>query len=380
MKKNPIKNLRILVIFLILSLAILASPEAYGAFGDHTDSNNVWVSCNTGVEVTKINKSTLATEDISTPNPCYVGLAVDNNYVWVANGQNITKIDKTTSATTPIAVSCTTRAIAVDADYIWVSCYNDKVIQVLKTNTSTQQTISLASNSHPYGIVVDDMYVWVSNNGNDTVTQIKKLDLSTTTITDIGTLAGTTDAPRGIAVDSTYVWVATRADNNLTRIEKTTFNKEKIPVGNAPAGVAVDNTWVWVANQGGSSVTQILKSDLSTVATIATDDNAYGVSLDDTYVWVANAGGTIDVTGNPGNVTRIEKANTSNKNYIDVGDNPYSIGDMTGYTYLWWSESGKGEAIPEFTIITAIIAAVAGFGVYLLIRQRNSRKKIATNK
>jgi hypothetical protein len=37
-----------------------------------------------------------------------------------------------------------------------------------------------------------------------------------------------------------------------------------------------------------------------------------------------------------------------------------------------------GENIPEFTIITAIIAAVAGFGIYLLIRGKNSRKNKKT--
>ena len=40
-------------------------------------------------------------------------------------------------------------------------------------------------------------------------------------------------------------------------------------------------------------------------------------------------------------------------------------------------EGGEEEAVPEFTIVTIVIAAVLGFGIYLLIRRKSSIKKIS---
>jgi hypothetical protein len=48
----------------------------------------------------------------------------------------------------------------------------------------------------------------------------------------------------------------------------------------------------------------------------------------------------------------------------------YSLGNQ---------EPSEQENIPEFTIITAIIAAVAGFGIYFVIRQRKNREKSNKN-
>jgi hypothetical protein len=65
---------------------------------------------------------------------------------------------------------------------------------------------------------------------------------------------------------------------------------------------------------------------------------------------------------------------------VNTTDKDY---EFKGLTASGGGEGGAGEeeeAIPEFTLITAIIACVAGFGIYFVIRQRNSRKKIATNK
>jgi hypothetical protein len=65
---------------------------------------------------------------------------------------------------------------------------------------------------------------------------------------------------------------------------------------------------------------------------------------------------SLEITANDGNNPEVSDSKPFTKSEQDI---------------LQIVEAGGGEeAVPEFTIITAIVAAVCGFGIYLLIRKR----------
>ena len=70
----------------------------------------------------------------------------------------------------------------------------------------------------------------------------------------------------------------------------------------------------------------------------------------------------------------------ANKNAIDKITVTILNADVDNTFYIDNMKAGAGEggdeggeAVPEFTIITAIIAAVAGFGIYFVIRNKKQK-------
>ncbi|MDI6788540.1 MAG: glycine-rich protein, partial [Planctomycetota bacterium] len=286
----------------------------------------VWVANGGSNNVTRIKKADLSTSTIAV-GTYPVGVAVDETYCWVANqgSNNVTRILKSNPAiSTTIAVGDEPRGVAVDETYCWVANRGpNNVTRILKSNPAITTTIAVGL--YPIGVAVDETYCWVTNQGSHNVTRILKSDLTTTNISEG---IGITPTSYGVAVDETYCWVANDISNNVTRIKKSDLTTTTISTGSSPSGVAVDETYCWVVNTNSKNVTRIKKADLST-STIAVGSGPRGVAVDGTYCWVVNEGS---------NVTRILKSDLTTTT-IGVGSYPYSLGDMTGYTYDNYAKS-----------------------------------------
>jgi YVTN family beta-propeller protein len=301
---------------------ILAEYNASLAVDDY-----VWVANNSSNTVTRITKSTSATNTTVVGTGPW-GVAVDETYCWVTNrgndsGNTVTRIKKSDLTTNTITVGTGPIGVTVDETYCWVTNWGggsgNTVTRIKKSDSSTT-TITVGTG--PWGVAVDGTYCWVANYGSggssgNTVTRIKKLDLTTTTIT-VGT------GPVGVAVDETYCWVTNQNSDTVTRIQKSDSITTTITVGTRPEGVVVDGTYCWVTNEGSNNVTRIKKSDL-TKDTITVGTTPYGIAVDATYCWVANRGSN--------NVIRILKSDITNKTTLALGSYPASLGDMTGWAY-----------------------------------------------
>jgi streptogramin lyase len=121
--------------------------------------------------------------------------------------------------------------------------------------------------SRPKGIAVDQSgNVWAANQGNNSVTKLDALGVTSTDTTGFlsgnsGYTVGALSSPVAVAIDlSGNAWVANNGNSSVTQIvasgtSGTVFNGGSL---NAPTGVAVDaSNNVWVANGGNSSVTEI---------------------------------------------------------------------------------------------------------------------------
>jgi YVTN family beta-propeller protein len=229
---------------------------------------------------------------------------------------------------------------AVD-DYVWVANWgNGTGNTVTRIKKSDLSTTAITVGTGPFGIAVDETYCWVTNNNSNNVTRITKSTLATTNITVGGN-------PNGIAVDQTYCWVANKGSNNVTRITKSTLATTNITVGSYPVGIAVDATYVWVANWGSDNVTRIKKSDLTTTQ-IGVGSNPEGVAVDETYVWVINV---VSV----GTVTRIKKSDLTT-NQIAVGSWPMGVAVDETYCWVTNGNSNNVTRIKKSDLSTTTIA------------------------
>jgi len=121
--------------------------------------------------------------------------------------------------------------------------------------------------STPKGIAVDQSgNVWAANQGNNSVTKLDALGVTSTDATGFlsgstGYMVGPLSSPAAVAIDlNGNAWVANHGNSSVTEIvasgsSGTVFNGGSL---SAPTGVAVDaSNNVWVANGGNSSVTEI---------------------------------------------------------------------------------------------------------------------------
>ena len=199
------------------------------------------------------------------------------------------------------------QAFAATNDYIWVTNGSSNTVTRIRKSDLTKTTINVGG--FPDGVAVDDNNVWVANGNSDTVTRIDKSNLNTENY-NVG------NGPGGISVDDEYVWITNYLDNNLTRIRKTDLFTDYVDIGCLyPSDVVVDNNYVWVACFNGSGkCSRINKSNLSYF--IIDTPFAQGLAVDENYVYVSDALGT--------EIVRITKSNLA-KNSIPVGNYPYAI-------------------------------------------------------
>ncbi|HEX4746708.1 MAG TPA: adenylate/guanylate cyclase domain-containing protein [Gaiellaceae bacterium] len=135
-------------------------------------------------------------------------------------------------------------AIAVDEDAVWIANGDDSstVSRIDPRTAIAVQTITVGRG--PRAIAVGAGAVWVANSSDDTVSRIDPEASSSATIR-VG------DAPSAVAVGEGAVWVANAGEGTVSRIEPSTGEVTRtIRVGGRPEGVAVGGGVVWVAVQG----------------------------------------------------------------------------------------------------------------------------------
>jgi uncharacterized repeat protein (TIGR01451 family) len=293
----------------------------------------VWVTCrgiNYVNRITKTDPPTITIAPITWAGATApTGVAVDDENVWVTNSiggiGTVTRIGKDNPLTDiePITVGGSPTGIAVDDQYVWVS--NAPANQITRINKANHADIVpiVTGQTSPYGIAVDNQYVWVANSTSHTLTRITKTDLS-----NVSGFIGVT--PIGVAVDNQHVWVTHGTDvervDNKTGAPPWILTTTNIPFSGL-LGITVDNTHVYVADGLNASVVRINKSEPPVVTgNPPVGAQPYGMALDDQYVWCSRN------TNAPGNMTRIKKSDLST-NDTPVGDNPWNIGDATGYSF-----------------------------------------------
>jgi hypothetical protein len=125
----------------------------------------------------------------------------------------------------------------------------------------------------------------------------------------------------------------------------------------------------------GIGVVRALNYDSTNKLEIGGEGDNWSLYSYDGTNWTDQTG---DISQSPYNIMQVYALAS------DPSNNTFYAGGSDSWASLFSSQFPKqeqgGAAVPEFTLMTAIIACVAGFGIYLLIKQRNSRKKIATNK
>jgi len=289
--------------------------------------NHVWVAnSDQGSTVSEIDKATRSVINTITVGTTPVGVAVDPDYVWVANeGSTVSKIEKSTG-TVVANISTPTQAvgIAVDPTYIWTTDYGQSsaVTQIDKTSGTVIRTIPVGA--APVGIAVDNDYVWTANWQDGTVSRINRSDTNDVATIDLGPSRGYSVC-YGIAIDQNYVWAANNGNpGSVWKIDKRTSSVTNIPLGSTPLGVYSDGRYVWTANSDGT-VSKIDISNDSVVDTIPTGVYAENLAVDGDYIWVANSGDSI--------VTMINKSSDSVITTIGVGAGVRGYGDFTGYNY-----------------------------------------------
>jgi hypothetical protein len=119
----------------------------------------------------------------------------------------------------------------------------------------------------PSGLATDNSgNTWVANAGNNNVTQIDALGVTTADATGYlsgttGYTAGSLNAPAAVAIDlSGNAWLANAGDSTVTRISASGMTGTVFTGGNlsSPSSLAIDaNSNVWVANSGNGSLTEI---------------------------------------------------------------------------------------------------------------------------
>jgi len=134
-------------------------------------------------------------------------VAVDEDTVWVANGEDrstISRVDPTTaSAVETITVGRRPSAIAIGAGAVWVANRDDGTVSRVNPEASSSATIPVGD--EPSAIAVGDGAVWVANAGDGTVS---KIDPSRNEVAQTIEVGG---RPEGLAVGGGAVWVTVQA-------------------------------------------------------------------------------------------------------------------------------------------------------------------------
>jgi hypothetical protein len=223
---------------------------------------------------------------------------------------------------------------AVD-DYVWIPNYYDNTVTRVKKLDLTKEPINVADN--PCGVAVDDEYVWITHCENiNLVTRISKTSLSVET-------TGGVSWAEGPAVDDKYVWVPNYYANTVTRINKNDLSqKDTIEVARGAFLVVVDDKYAWV---GHSYENKIAKIDRDTLSKEIIDLPSYtGISsdwiaVDEEYLWIGH--------GNSyGYVTKMRKSDHEFIDHISYIHEP--IGLQVDDTYLWVANH-KSNTITRIT-------------------------------
>lgn len=219
------------------------------------------------------------------------------------------------------------RGLAVDGkNNIWVGMYNTGLVHKLR-NSDGGQIGQYTNGSTVYGLAADGLgFIYNSEIGNG---RIRKMNA------DTGQLLATIDTPRstyGLAVEGTTQVVWLGIWEQYGAVLKVDFAKNSWTMYQNPQwsntgrtrGVAIDNDgYVWVSNFDQNKVGKFDPTTNTWVGSYAVGSGPIGVAIDSAdKVWTANSGNS---------ATRIDPDTGARLDTPELGIEPYSYSDMTGY-------------------------------------------------
>jgi subtilisin family serine protease len=285
----------------------------------------------------KVTKSDLSvTPIIPYTDGGQIGVAVDDTNVWVLedevlNGEltgasiiyQISKADHTYDVWSPFD-KC--YGIAVDDEKVYVT-NGDYVNSILKNSNHNNPTWEyVPNNRRPYYMVSDPKYLWsISRNANLTYRhQLVRHNKS----------SGTNDWvnfdtwPKSLSVDESHAWVGLPNEDKIAKIDKESLLVEFIDLSyleSGPHSVTVDQQYVWfvgINSDGNECIVRMRKSNYDTEL-FETPDVELIYSLDNEYLWVRKS----FVLPCRANKSDMSIRCLSSWTHDDV------LGDLTGYNY-----------------------------------------------
>ena len=162
-------------------------PAGTGPRGIAVDGTYAWVANNTSGTVTRIKKSDSSTTTITGLAGAF-GIAVDATYCYVTCvpagvPYTVQRINRgTANVTSSIQVGVQPTGIAVDADYVWVANRSDATVSCIDKIAWTMVDAAIdlkptsINNPSPYGIAVDGTVCYVTGQLYSQIRRIKNSD------------------------------------------------------------------------------------------------------------------------------------------------------------------------------------------------------------
>jgi len=187
-------------------------------------------------------------------------VAVDNNFVWVANEEDdsVTRVDPGSIGpdgqpeTKTVAVGSEPHSLSTGTGSVWVANAGSGTVNRIDAET-LRVSDPIDVGPRPTSIAVGPSSVWVTDSEQSTMRQI---DIRQGEL--VGEPIPVAAGPRGVAVGLASVWVASGGEDVVERFDANTRARTGVfDVGADPADVAVGISAVYIANQAGNSVTRI---------------------------------------------------------------------------------------------------------------------------
>ncbi len=249
----------------------------------------------------------------------------DSKNIIIGSYRSITVGSKPYQISTPITVG--------GIDYLYVANQGDNTVSVIrKSDDALFATIPVGS--EPYGLTTTTVsgttYVYVANTGSNTVSVI-----NTATNTVVATITVGVK-PYYVANLGSSIYVTNSQSNTVSVINTATNTvSATIPVGSYPRGIKAYSTFLYVANygdpnySGGNSISVINSATNTVSATIilpAGSSGPRGVAVLGTKVYVTNY--------RSNNVSVIDTATNTITNTITVGTGPRGVVGLGSKVYV----------------------------------------------
>ena len=244
------------------------------------DGANIWVTNQSGNNVTKLRASDGANLGTFAVGTGPTGIAFDGANMWVMNSgsSNLTKLRASDGAILGTFSTSSGFDVVFDGVNIWAASYNGGVLGKFRVSDGANLGYFPVGN-FPRAIVFDGVNIWVA--GSSLLRALRASD----GVLVIGTLP-IGASPLAIAFDGANIWVVNSSPNSVTKFRASDgSNQGTFTVGSSPSGIAFDGTNIWVTNTNGNSVTKLRASDGSNLGTFVAN-GPQGIAFDGTNMWV----------------------------------------------------------------------------------------------
>jgi streptogramin lyase/predicted Ser/Thr protein kinase len=185
-----------------------------------------------------------------------VDVAVDDRWVWVANGlgSSIVQVDPFTDtirATTPLPSPPS--AVASGEGTVWATSPASGSVTRVRVESPVESARTLELGGAPSDVAIFDGSAWVIDSAAGTLTELE-LPRGDQTGEPIE-LGG---SPAAIGSGPSALWVVDSENNTAIRIDPDSRDPgEPVEVGRRPRAVAIGAGSVWVANAGDGTVSRL---------------------------------------------------------------------------------------------------------------------------